>query len=211
MNIQAKLIQYGIKNSFIRIIKFLFRIIGIKYEEYLYCVQEIPDLNNFHLKLPDSYELRETTINDYVNNSIIVFDQSKISLFKKRYETGDFKSYGIFKDDKLVYSCWISLKNLEIPGYWQDAILKPNEGLLISAICHPDFRGLGLHNQMNIFRLNQIKHFGKSHAVAVIQRENIPARKSQKKAGFKCSEIIRILNLYNKTFISRKFKTVELA
>ena len=211
MNTIAKFRQYGIKNSIIRVIKYALRMVGIKYEEYIYCKQLIPDLSQFTLNLPASLYLKDLTLQDYLNSSLIPFESYKIELFKKRFKSGNYFAYGIFDNEKLVYSCWISLKVLEMPGTTDSMSLDVNEGLLVDAICHPDYRSLGIHSQMNIYRLKQVQNAGKTYAVVVLQKENIPARKSQKKAGFIGNELIKVLEIGSRVSIKRYKSKINLA
>ena len=76
--------------------------------------------------------------------------------------------------------------------------LNGSQGLLFDAFCFPEFRGNKLHNFMNFYRLTKLSEFGKTEAVVVLLSQNTPARKSQKKAGFDCSQIVRTYSVFGK-------------
>lgn len=209
MKCKHKLIQYGLINSFIRIIKFGLRKIGIEYEQYLYCTQEMPDLSNYKISLPNGFILKKTNLSDYTKSSLIKFDSQKIDLFQQRYSSVSYRSYGVFNNNILVYSCWISLKFIDLPGVEPNK-LRPYEGLLLDAFCHPDYRGMNLQNTMVMFRLSELQKAGKSKAVTILIKENIPSRRSINKAGFLCNQIILMRVIGKKRFIKRISKKIKL-
>ncbi|WP_296384977.1 hypothetical protein, partial [Winogradskyella sp.] len=55
-----------------------------------------------------------------------------------------------------------------------------------------------LHNFMNFHRLKKLSEFGKKEAVVVLLSQNTPARKSQKRAGFKCFKTITTYSVFGK-------------
>ena len=89
--------------------------------------------------------------------------------------------------------------------------LEDNEALLIDSYCHPKYREYGIHLYMNNFRLEQIMNEGKNRVVAIVLKENKPARITQRKSGFRCEKMItynKFFKYYEKTKLVNK--TIEL-
>lgn len=210
MGLKASIKQYGIFNSFKRLLKLIARKFGVKSEKFLYCTQAI-DINSLNpSKLKVAEDIRELSLNIIKTSKKIEFSSEKINLFKKRFNDKNYKGYGFFINGELVYYTWISLLKFEMSVSSPDIHLDCNEGLLIDSFCHPDFRGYAIHSHMNNFRLKKILENKKNHAVAIVLKENIPARKTQKKSGFKCNKVINYYKIWNWENISVSSKQINL-
>ena len=177
--------QYGFWGFMKRVAKFFLRKIGIKYDSYYYIVNHInaearrKQFEAAHLPL-----VQQLTYDDFLKGDKTVFNEKKLALIRERLVDNSFCAYGIVENDKLIYSCWISLKKLESSNACVGGLLDDNEGLLLDAYCSPIARGRGLHGAMNAYRLWQISQNGKDQAVGIVLKENKPAYKSQIKVGF---------------------------
>lgn len=196
MSIIVKFRQYGFSNSFKRLVKKLLRMIGIRHEKYLYCTKDL-DSERVEIIKPringEIIQLNETIIN---KPQLIDLSGEKLALFRKRLSNEGYKGYGFFHQDSLIYYTWISYKKFEMSVPSKVIELEDNEALLIDSYCHPDYRKYGIHLYMNNFRLEQIMNEGKNRVVAIVLKENKPARITQRKSGFKCEKMIT----YNKFF-----------
>ena len=110
----------------------------------------------------------------------------------------------------MVYFGWISINEGVLPGVTDDDLISNDEGLIVNAFCHPDYRKYGIHTYMNQYRLLKIKEYGKKAGVGFVLKENIPARKSQLKIGMSCNEIIIVSKIFGKQKIRRIKKKIEL-
>ncbi|MBD3337882.1 MAG: hypothetical protein GF353_02160 [Candidatus Lokiarchaeota archaeon] len=148
--------------------------------------------------------INELEYSDLKNAILMNFGAQKLGLFKSRFEQGDYIAFGAFHNNILIYLCWISLKQFEMPYKLKILTLNHDEGLLLDAYCHPEYRGLGLHSTMNKIRLNKLLELGKKKAVGIVLKENLPAIKVQERAGLKKSSTIKYIKILNwqKTIIN---------
>lgn len=169
---------------------------GIGYDSYILYTQEINISKLVFRKLLLDVNIRELRIDDFIVSNCDYYNGRKMKIYSARFEDPSFKSYGVFHKNELIYSCWISLRKFEmsVPSNFK---LDENQGLLIDAYCHPEYRGYGLHSYMNNYRLKQIKQNGKDLAVVIVLNENIPAKKSQEKVGFVKTGVISYIRILN--------------
>jgi len=191
-----KIHQYGYVNSIKRIIKSILRKIGIRHEQYLYCVKELQGCEIKKLPPKIQGEIKELNNDLILNSSLIQFSDRKLELFKKRLRDENYIGFGFFHHNLLIYYTWISYKEFSMSIPSQGIILASDEALIIDSYCHPNYRQYGIHQYMNDFRIEQIKNKGKTKVVAIVLKENIPARNTQRKSGFECIKLI----VYNKLF-----------
>lgn len=206
MSFKTSIKQYGLFNSLKRLIKMILRKLGFHYESF-WCFVNTMDINAIEQKMQKySYDgVRELSINDFENGDYEIFNKKKLHLIHKRFESGEYWSFGIVENTKLVYSCWITTKQINFPAKFKKSIsLNYNEGFLEDAYCHPDFRGKGLHSKMNLFRLLQLHKLGKEKSIVIVLSENIPAIKSQIKCGFKKEKQIIFITVFNKSYFIEK-------
>lgn len=203
-----KIKQYR-QRVIVRIIKSTLRKIGFTFEKFLVLERE---LNGTIVPKEPKIKVfvRELQLQD-LERSAKSFNLSndKLELLKKRLLLGTYIALGAFDGDRLVYSCWLSLNVFESSINLSGRLsLEEDEGLLLDAFTHPDYRGLGIHTYMNAVRLNKLMDVGKKKAIVMVLSENVPAIKSQISVGFQPKMVISYVSLFGKEFI--KFKGVDL-
>lgn len=156
------------------------------------------NIDNINQQLQDfDLPVKELEYNDFLLGDSSVFTAHKLDGVARRLNDGVHKAYGIIENGKLIYSTWISLRELSLPV----AVLyelAPNEGLLEDSYCNREARGRGLHFKMNLFRISKLYELGKNRVVAIVLNGNTPAFKVQFKSGFReigtfhCGKILGI-------------------
>lgn len=152
-------------------------------------------------------------VNDESNNKVIqlcledfqkgdksYFTQEKMVIYEEWLKDPNVEAYGIYIDDVLAYSAWISYKMLII----SEKIMLPlqdEEALLLDAWCHIDYRGRGLHTVMNRYRLMKMREREKTKVKAIVRKNNKPALKTQLKSGLKIVSSLKMLVLFNKEYL----------
>lgn len=138
-------------------------------------------------KALDGFDLpvKELTYEDFLKGDKSVFSGKKLDLVKNRLQDPYYKAYGIIENNRLIYSTWISLKQLGLTIKLKDPIvMASDEGLLEDSYCDPIARGRGLHGKMNNYRIKKLYELGKRRVIALVLDGNTPALKVQKKCGF---------------------------
>lgn len=192
--------QYGLK-LFSRAFKNLLRKVGIHWESFylLRCAIDIQSIENKMLKY-NYVDVKEINLCDFEKSNY--FNSDKLKLYQNRFDSGHYSCFGIFSNDELIYSTWISWKNMNFPTFFNKTdVLNENEALLEDSFCHPNYRGKGLHSKMNLFRLKIIHQHAKEFALALVLKENTPAMKVQQKSGFILYKKITFLKIFNKKTI----------
>lgn len=205
MNLKVKIKQYGFKNSLIRAIKYLLRrIAGVQYESFYLMVNHIdPKVLKHQIEQYDYSDVKELAYEDFTLGDHTVFTPAKMQLIKSRFETGKYWAYGIFINNELAYSTWISFNKLNINGLEYDNYkLNNNQAILEDSHCHQNYRGRGLHTKMNYYRLKKINEMGFDEVIVIVLKENKPAIKVQLKSGFKKNKTIRLLKVGPWKYIS---------
>lgn len=128
-------------------------------------------------------DVKELQYSDFLKGDPNVFKGDKMELYKERCQDPNYKAYGIFENDKLIYSAWISLKKFGLAIESKPILLAKDEGYLEDAHCDPLARGRGFHSKMNNYRIQQLFKLGKKVAVVTVREGNIPALKVQAKSG----------------------------
>lgn len=203
MTVLSKIRQYGVKNSFKRALKLLLRFLGLRFENYIMYSQQINNCEAIEPVINSNYQIRRLNYTDYHNSKGLEFDELKLNLFEARLKDKLYEAYGVFDENSLIYSSWISINPMEDSLVTLGEKLDHNEGLLLDIITHPKYRKQGLHNYMNLYCLKRIKEIGKSKAVVLVLKENIPARKSQERSGFKSTKMITHFNFLGQSIIRR--------
>ncbi|WP_296313624.1 GNAT family N-acetyltransferase [Winogradskyella sp. UBA3174] len=188
--------QYGFKNSFIRAVKLVLRACGVNVETYMFYTQEIKTSLLKQSNISPNYKTEKLNYNSYESSRGLKFDNLKLNLFKERLNDNEYLAYGVFDGEILIYSSWISTRQDEMSLQALGLKLNPDEGLLLDIETHPSYRRQGLHNYMNIYCLERIKELGKDKAVVLVLKENVPARKSQERSGFKKSKKISCYKIW---------------
>lgn len=206
MKIYDYIKQYGIIPGIKRLTKHVLSKLGIKYESYWLLVNRL-DWNNIELlmKQYNYSDVVKLDLNSFKTAHPETFHEENLKLIKTRFQNGKHECYGIFHNDKLIYSTWISTDKIVFNYPVNKTIaIKSNQAILEGSYCHPDFRGRGLHSKMNIFRLKRILEMGITEAIVIVVAENRPALKTQIKSGFHKEKRIRIYNFLGKTYYSEK-------
>jgi len=206
MIVKAKIKQYGIKNSFKRAIKAPLRLIGIQYESFYLMVNHIdPEQLKQKMEQYDYSDVKELTYDDFELGDPAVFNSSKMELIKSRLQSGKYLAYGITKNNKLIYSTWISKNNINFStNYTYSIKLYNDQAVLEDSYCHNNYRGNGFHSKMNLYRLMQMVAQGVNLAYAVVVVDNEPALKTQQKSGLKILKQISLLNILGKQYTFEK-------
>lgn len=201
---EAKVKQYGLKNSFVRILKLILRKTGITFEKFIVMKKNL-DNKVIPIEPQIDVNIRELNLQDFECASHFCFLKEKLSTFRKRLGDTNYKALGAFSDGRLIYFCWLSLDIVETFVKQDDIIvLNKDEGLLLDAYTHRDYRGLGIHTYMNAVRLNTLIDLGRKTAVVLILSENIPAIKSQAKVGFSAKYLVFYTEAFRKVSIRKK-------
>lgn len=196
MKLLNKYKQYGFLNFIKRIILGGLSRMGIGINKWLVCTQEI-DANNLQsVDINSKFRLKEMTFQDFESSK--KFDVNKLKSFKERLDNKSFAAFGVYDKDNLAYYCWISLKEFQFSKNLYQMKLNKSQGLLFDAFCFSDYRGNRLHNFMNNYRLKKLLESKKKEAVVILLSQNVPARKSQKRAGFQCLKQIITYNVFGK-------------
>ena len=205
-----KIKQYGFKNFIIRGFKSIIKKIGFRYEKSILIVKDLEGyVKPPNPKIPLS--VQELSYEHFKNNIFLKFDSPKLRIFKTRFASRNYIALGAFHENNLVYYCWISLKNFEyFLNIKNKLTLNENEGLIIDAYTHPEFRGLGIHSYMNAIRANILYDLSKKKAIGLVLMENLPARKAQAKIGFRGEKVVSYIKIFGKEIVKIKDKEIEL-
>ena len=113
---------------------------------------KLKEINNFLFKILDKNDI-DKLIYLYQNN------HNKLKIVKDRLNSGNYLcfSYMDTENNVIVHSRWICKRE-----YYSDVLrkklqFKQNQVLTLDSWTHPNYRGLGLHRNMNIMMLNWIK------------------------------------------------------
>lgn len=181
---------------------FLRRVFHTEWTKLHYLVLNINPQEWLHKKSEVDAFVKELSYEDFLLGDVKQFTQEKLDSIKKRFDTNEYKAYGIIKDGKLVYSAWISLKNLDLPIATTPIYLNNNEGYLEDAYCDPSARGQGLHNLMNNYRVKKLAEHGKDTIIVIVIDGNIPALKTQKNTGFIDMGTFYVGRIFGKKFVT---------
>lgn len=133
---------------------------------------------------PIDNRVRQLKYDDFLLGEKEVFNDEKLSLIANRLQSNTYKAYGIIENNRLVYSCWISLENLGLPVVLKHPIqVGKQQGYLEDAYCSVIARGQGLHTAMIPYRLSRLAEYGKNVGIITVLDGNIPALKANLKSG----------------------------
>lgn len=163
--------------------------LGIRWE-YSYLLAQTIDrhaINSKQSKITEfckAHDVKELTYEDFLSGDKENFTPKKLAIIRERFSHSDqYKAYGIVADGKLIYSCWLSFNNIDLP--FGIRLPMEEDALFLDDYCSPDARGRGIHTMMNFFRLFRLLENGNRSAAVLILTFNKPALKSQITAGFK--------------------------
>ncbi len=197
--------QYGYRNFFARAGKSILRKAGIDFQKHVILKRTL-DKKLIPVKPKIEINVRKLNLQDLETASHFNFPKDKLDIFKKRLDDSSYVGLGAFTEGKLTYLCWLSLEIFESSVDLGGRIsLDSDEGLLLDAVAHPDYKGLGIHSYMNAVRLNRLIDLGRKRAIVMVMFENTPAMKSQAKAGFRPECLIYYRKIFRKVSIRWKY------
>lgn len=198
--IKTSLKLYGLKHTLLKLVKVALSYITTFHWEKCYMMTRSLDDD---IILPQTeFKVRELQINDYDQlwkDSFL--NERRQELYKARIDRDDIDGYGVFINGKLAYSTWILYNGIEINGV---ICKKEGWGLLLDSYCHPNYRGRGLHNYMNIYRLVMMKQRGMKYGCGIVLSFNTPAIKTQYKCGLTIEK-----TFYTYRFRGKKYCTLK--
>lgn len=187
MNLSNKF--FYLQRSVSRIPHKVLSYLGIRWEYSYLLVQTIDRhaINSKQSKMAEfckAHNVKELTYEDFLLGDKANFTQKKLAIIRERFSHPDqYKAYGIVANGKLLYSCWLSFNDIDLP--FGIRLPMEEDALFLDDYCSPDARGRGIHTMMNFFRLSRLLENGKRSAAVLILTFNKPALKSQITAGFK--------------------------
>lgn len=202
MNVLKKFKKYGFSVAMNTVLRRYFGT-QIGTIHYLRLNTDIVKLNkemmNFDL------DVKVLTYEDFLKGDKTVFTRVKLELIKNRLNDPNYIAYGIIENDRLIYSTWVSLKQLGLTIKLNKPILmEPNEGLLEDSYCDPIARGRGIHSKMNFYRIKKLYEMGKTRVLALVLEGNTPAFKVQYKSGFEDIGTFRCGKLFWRNYLTLK-------
>lgn len=176
--------QYGAISFLKRTIKYFLRMLGIKYNSYLFMTKALDYdallqqwQNN---PIPNVLLL---SVSDYEKGDPAVFTKKKSNTLQKQLKSGCL-AYGVIEGDRLLFSCMLSLNSLYTSSPIVHDTLQNEECLLFDAYCIPQERGKKLHNRMLTYRLLQGCKYGKKESITIVLKDNRASYRSLKRVGF---------------------------
>lgn len=151
-------------------------------------------------------EVRELTLSDYDNKRWCDFlTEEKRAIYETRFKNNKAKAYGAFVGEELAYSTWILYG--EVIYSETEILLEQDDcALLLDTYCHPQYRGCGIHNYMNQWRLYKMKEYGTKKAYVIVLSHNYPAIKTQKKCGLEVEHTFYAWRLGKRKYITFRNK-----
>jgi len=184
---------FGTTNLGLLLKKAVLKLVNIKAERYFVFEQDISHIVNTQI-LTDTFEVKEIKNTNIQNYDFSLF-KNKYDRFVERLNNPSYKCYVVLKNNLCVYITWISLKEFVMPRYVKNAVmLADNEGFLFDSICSNEYRGLGLHSFMNLYRLERLWELGKSKALVLVLEGNTPAIKVQERSGMFSKRVLKTFN-----------------
>lgn len=143
------------------------------------------DYNNAQAEIENiEFKVKKLTYSDFLQGDPTVFNGKKLELIRERCNNSSYIAYGVFSDNLLIFSAWISLKYLGLPIKLKTKLNK-DEGLIEDVYCHPNSRGKGIYSTMIYYFFAKLYEGEKKHCVTIVLHGNIYAYKAVTKAGFK--------------------------
>lgn len=197
---QEKIALYGKRTTVMIAVKAILRkIFGIGWQKYYLMSHSLEDV----CPPPErsDIEIRELTLSDYENELWKDFlTEEKRVLYEARFKDSHAHAYGAFFDGTLAYSTWILYEKV-IFSETETLLQSSDCALLLDTYCHPRFRGCGIHNYMNQWRLCKIKLCGMKKAYVIVLSYNRPAVKTQLKCGMEVEKTFYSFRVYKKKII----------
>lgn len=201
--IREKINLYGWRIALLVSVKaFMRKFFAFTWDKYCLMVRETDDLPLLDF---GKFQVRDLSISDYENElwEPSFLNEEKKKLYVKRFANPNAKAYGVIVDGELAYSTWILYGEVIIQNRFRYP-LSNKVALLLDSYTHPKYRGMGLHNYMNVWRLYKMKEKGVEKVFGVVLSYNRPAIKTQTKSGLRVVDRFYIFGFGNKKWCTLK-------
>ena len=164
--------QYGFMGLAWRVVKKVFRLVGVSYDSYYYLACEL-DYKELAARWEANSlkDVRQLSLADYEHGDPAYFTEEKMEILSDRFQHDNYLAYGAFEGERLVYSAMISLEEMCFPTPEVSGTLDGHECLICDVYCDPDRRGKGYHNRMTVYLL--MKGYEKGYRRAVTTEHRI--------------------------------------
>ena len=203
VKLKEKLTLYGWRITLLIVTKTMIRkLTGFSCEKYCLMARGTENLPPIE---EGKFVVRELSIHNYENElwESSFLDKEKKQIYIKRFANSNAKAYGAFVDGQLAYSTWILYGEVIIQNSFRFKT-SDKTALLLDTYSHPNFRGIGLHNYMNLWRLYEMQRRGVKTAVGVVWAYNRPAMKTQFKCGLSIAKYFYIIRFRHKKWCTMK-------
>lgn len=173
--------RYGFSGIMLNMFCKCLKYIGLKISFWSFYVKDINKLQETTL-----IRFKELHLSDFENQHMVNsewFTVKKIKDLKQAFLIEGNHCYGYYDGDVLACYGWISLKQLGL----ENTILMEDDCLFWDDYTHPDFRGKGLHKDLNLFRIARMVEYGKKRALTFIANYNRASRVGYERSGFNLS------------------------
>ena len=126
--------QYGFIGFVFRLLKSILRKVGINFEQYYYLVNDIDKEKQLEIWNRNTLRVKHLVYEDFLLGDKSVFTEKKLSLIRERLNNG-YYAYGIIENGKLIYSCMLSTRELQVHAGDVSLPLSENECLMVDLIC----------------------------------------------------------------------------
>ncbi|WP_332734047.1 GNAT family N-acetyltransferase [Flavihumibacter sp.] len=177
--------QYGALNFPVVLLKSALQKFSIYIESFIVYGKKLNSIRS--LNSPTGYLIREIDLEALKNAGSMHFNDSNISRFTERINSGGYSVFGAYKGDDLVAYAWMSMESIELPGFIRNHGLVPDEdeAYLLDAFCLPEHRGNGLQKVLLTARMNKVYQEGKGKVITIVRKENLSSRTAILKSGFR--------------------------
>jgi GNAT superfamily N-acetyltransferase len=170
--------RYGLGGILLNIICKCLKCIGVNVSFWSCYVQDVNKLQKVSL-MP----FKELHLSDFEQQSTINskwFTADKLRDMRQAFLIKDNHAYGYYEGDILACYGWISLKQWGLDS----ALLMNDDSLFWDDYTHSDFRGRGLHKDLNQFRTVKAAEYGKKRVLTIVASYNRASRVGFERSGF---------------------------
>lgn len=148
-------------------------------------------------------------IKDNVNEYDFSLFEDKYERLKQRLVDNNYEFYVVVLGKKVCYYTWISYNTFVFPRYVKiRKELSSDAAFLFDSKCASEYRRLGLHSYMNVFRLKRILDSGRNKAFGLVLEGNIYSFKVQNQS--QCKYIAVMDTVYCKWLNINKVRFKQL-
>lgn len=207
--IRSKINLYGIMNTLILVLKAsLNKIFRITWDTHYILALNVSKHSKEDLgsDISNKIDIRVLKLEDFENELFSSFftDRRK-QIYQQRLSNPKIEGYGLFVDNQLAYSTWISYDKMQL----SENVVLPmpqNAALIIDSYCHPFFRRKGFHIIMNSFCIQIIKKKGLKYILVFVLSYNRPAIKALKKCNLLIIFRFLTFRIFNHNHLSLNYK-----